>query len=119
MASNAEKITTVRIFNQTYKIKSGDDPAYVTALADIVDRKMNELSRHTPTVDSLKVAILAAMYIADDLHSLQKEFKGYAGEVESKVQLLVEQLAPVLEAEAGGSPQGTEVEGPCDVRDGK
>lgn len=97
MAGNAEQITTVTIFNQTYKIKSGDDPTYVAELAGFVDRKMNELSRKTPTVDTLKVAILAAMYIADDLYEARQVIKGYAEEVDGRVQLMLDQLSPLLD----------------------
>ena len=99
MTSNAEQITTVEIFNQTYKIKSGDDPAYVTALAGFVDQRMNELARQTPTVDTLKVAILAAMYITDDLQTARRRIDEYTAEVESKVQLMLNRLEPLLEAD--------------------
>ena len=97
MGSKADQITTVTIFNQTYKIKSGDDPAYVQALASIVDRKMNELSQQTPTVDSLKVAILAAMYIADDLQATKRQIDRFSTDVQSKVQWMVNRLEPALE----------------------
>ena len=96
MSSNAEPITSVTIFNQTYMIKSGDDPAYVKALAGIVDRRMNELSRQTPTVDTLKVAILAAMYLADDLQKAKRQIDGYSAEVKSKVQLMFDRLEASL-----------------------
>ncbi|HLL69793.1 MAG TPA: cell division protein ZapA [Pyrinomonadaceae bacterium] len=62
----------VEIYNQIYNIRSDGDSEYVTQLAEFVDRRMREISSGTLTVDSLKVAILAALHIADELHRLKR-----------------------------------------------
>ncbi len=62
----------VEIYNQTYNIRSDGDSEYVTGLAEFVDGRMREISSCTLTVDSLKVAILAALHIADELHRLKR-----------------------------------------------
>ncbi|PYS42005.1 MAG: cell division protein ZapA [Acidobacteria bacterium] len=62
----------VEIYDQSYKIRSDGDSEYILQLAEYVDRRMREISSGTLTVDSRKVAILAALYIADELHQLQK-----------------------------------------------
>ena len=62
----------VEIYNQTYNIRSDGDSDYISELAEYVDSRMREISSGTLTVDSLKVAILAALYIADELHQLRK-----------------------------------------------
>ena len=62
----------VEIYNQTYNIRSDGDSEYVINLAEFVDRRMREISSGTLTVDSLKVAILAALHIADELHRLKR-----------------------------------------------
>ena len=69
--SDPEQTVRVEIYNQTYSIRSDGDNDYIHTLADYVDRKMREISSGTFTVDSLKVAILAALHIADELHQLQ------------------------------------------------
>src|SRR6266496_2312203 len=61
----------VEIYNQTYNIRSDGDSEYLMKLADFVDSRMREISSGTLTVDSLKVAILAALHIADELHRLK------------------------------------------------
>ena len=61
----------VEIYNQTYNIRSDGDSDYISELANYVDSCMREISSGTLTVDSLKVAILAALYIADELHRLK------------------------------------------------
>ena len=62
----------VEIYDQAYTIRSDGDPEYLRRLADYVDERMREISSGTLTVDSRKVAILAALYIADELHQLRK-----------------------------------------------
>jgi cell division protein ZapA len=64
---------SVEIYNQTYNIRSDGDNDYVIRLAGFVDGKMREISSGTMTVDSLKVAILAALHIADEYHQLKNE----------------------------------------------
>ena len=61
----------VEIYNQTYSIRSDGDTEYIIQLAEFVDGRMREISSGTLTVDSLKVAILAALHIADELHRLK------------------------------------------------
>jgi cell division protein ZapA len=74
--NNTETIATptirVEIYNQTYNIRSDGDGEYITQLAEFVDSRMREISSGTLTVDSLKVAILAALHIADELHRLKR-----------------------------------------------
>src|SRR5947209_18059752 len=62
----------VEIYNQIYNIRSDGDSEYVTQLAEFVDARMREISSGTLTVDSLKVAILAALHIADELHRVKR-----------------------------------------------
>jgi cell division protein ZapA len=63
----------IQIFGQVYPIQGDLDEAYVQKLAAYVDEKMRAIVEMTPTVDTQKVAILAALAIADELHSLRKE----------------------------------------------
>ena len=62
----------VEIYDQAYTVRSDGDPEYLKHLAEYVDQRMREISSGTLTVDSRKVAILAALYIADELHQLRK-----------------------------------------------
>ncbi len=67
----SEQTIRVEIYNQTYSIRSDGDNEYIYDLAEYVDRKMREISSGTLTVDSLKVAILAALHIADEFYQLK------------------------------------------------
>ena len=59
-------LVQVEIYGQSYNLRGEGEPDYIRDLATYVDRKMREVSDATATVDSLKVAILAALNIADE-----------------------------------------------------
>lgn len=63
----------VEIFGQTYAVKAGADPAYVEKLASFVDEQMKDVSRSSGAVDSLRVAVLTALNLADECHRLRRE----------------------------------------------
>jgi cell division protein ZapA len=63
----------VQIFGQTYSIRGELEEAYVQELAKYVDEKMQAIADATSTVDTQKAAVLAALAIADELHSMQRE----------------------------------------------
>jgi len=62
----------VHIYDQTYNVAGDLDPEYVVSLAQHVDDKMREIARSTGTVDSVRVAVLAALAITDELYSLRQ-----------------------------------------------
>ena len=60
------RLVTVDINGLRYPIRSNLDPAYVADLASYVERKMQLASRESPAGDTLKIAVLAALNIADE-----------------------------------------------------
>ena len=62
----------VDIYGQPYQIKAGADPDYIKKIASYVDLKMREIAYATPTVDSLKIAVLAALNITDEFFQLRR-----------------------------------------------
>jgi cell division protein ZapA len=73
METTPAQTVKVEIYNQTYNIRSNDgDVEYIQRLASFVDGRMREIAAGSLTVDSLKVAILAALHIADELHKLRE-----------------------------------------------
>jgi cell division protein ZapA len=63
----------VEIYGQSYTMGGDLDEAYVQKLARYVDEKMRMVSESTQTVDSVRVAVLAALAIADELHSGEQQ----------------------------------------------
>ena len=78
--------TPVTIFGRTYHLRGDGDGEHLIELADIVDRKMREVAEATGTADTLKVAILASLNIADDY--LKAGHEGFAsGDAEPRKRL--------------------------------
>lgn len=63
----------VQIFGQSYVIRGELEESYVQRLAGYVDEKMQAIASATSTIDTQKLAVLAALAIADELHGAQKE----------------------------------------------
>jgi cell division protein ZapA len=61
------RVIPVEIHGQRYPIRSGLDPEYVARLAVYVDEKMRAAADSTPSGDSLRLAVLTALNIADEL----------------------------------------------------
>ncbi|MGA2349301.1 MAG: cell division protein ZapA [Terracidiphilus sp.] len=57
---------TVEIYDQTYYL-SGHDTQHIRNLAELVDARMRAVAAQGRTVDSLRVAVLAALNLADEL----------------------------------------------------
>jgi cell division protein ZapA len=94
----AEKpnLVHVQIFGQTYAVRAGTDPGYVEKLAAFVDSQMTEVSRGGGAVDSVRVAVLAALNIADECFRLREEVS-HAGEgLVTRAQALTRELDAVL-----------------------
>ena len=68
----------VEIYDQVYHLR-GIDPAYIEQLARVVDTKMRAVSALGNTVDSLRVAVLAALNIADELENLRERYENLSG----------------------------------------
>ena len=66
MDQSEGRLVQVEIYGQSYNLRGEGETGYIQDLASYVDRKMREVSEATATVDSLKVAILAALNIADE-----------------------------------------------------
>jgi cell division protein ZapA len=77
-ANQAVQAVTVDIYDQTYHLR-GQDPEYIRQLADMVDAKMRIVASQGKTVDSLRVAVLAALNIADELATLEQRYNEIAG----------------------------------------
>jgi cell division protein ZapA len=86
--------TAVTIYGQTYHLRGEEDGAYLTRLATVVDRKMREVVEETGTADTLKVAILAALNIADD--SLQAR-RGRSGSSDGGTDARLARLITLLD----------------------
>src|SRR5262245_46585887 len=88
----------VEIYDQAYTVRSDGDPEYLKQLAEYVDQRMREISSGTLTVDSRKVAILAALYIADELHQSRKAHEQADDQLATRSVECAEMLDRLLKA---------------------
>ena len=96
MSGDSDQSVEVSIYNETYRVRSGGDPEYVKQLAQYVDARMKEVFESTPTVDSLKVAVLVALNIADDYFSTKEELSTLDEAVRSKSENMIALLEPFV-----------------------
>jgi cell division protein ZapA len=76
----------VTIFHQPYTLLASGDPAALEELADSVDHLMCAIASKAASADSLRVAVLACLHLADRLRSLECELAGLKQRVDEKSQ---------------------------------
>ena len=91
-------VTQVEIFGQTYSVRADGDSTYVHDLARFVDSRMREVADRTATVDTTKIAILAALNITDDLKQVERQRRDNPSDAVARVERLIRKLDDALGA---------------------
>ena len=91
-------VTQVEIFGQTYSVRAEGDSSYIHDLARFVDSRMREVAEQTATVDTTKIAILAALNISDDLHRVEKNRMDNPADALARAERLIRKLDDALDA---------------------
>jgi len=86
----------VEIFDQAYNLR-GSDPQYILKLAEYVDSKMRAVAEATNTIDTVRLAVLAALNIADEYHLLKRNQDSGASDYQKRAHLLADALDEVLD----------------------
>ena len=95
-AGNPAGSVRVEIFDQVYNLR-GSDADYIIKLAEYVDGKMRAVTEQTATVDSVRLAVLAALNIADEYHLLKRRLETASPEVRQRTNKLASALDEILE----------------------
>ena len=85
VAKDAEGIRVV-IFDQEYHVRGDLDEAYIQKLVDFLDGKMRAIAGRTRTVDTQRIAVLAALNIADEYHQIKARYEEKTKLVGEKVE---------------------------------
>jgi cell division protein ZapA len=88
---------TVEIFGNEYKVRGDADPEYISQIADYVDGKMKEVAHGTPVGSLTKIAILAALNIAEELFRERTEKQSFLQDVDAttlRMRRKLEEIAP-------------------------
>ena len=91
-ATGKERLVEIKVFGQTYTVRTDADEAHIQKVAQYVNEKMDEVTKNTKSVSSLNVAILTALNIADDLIREREKGSAFLQEVERKSNDLVEKI---------------------------
>jgi cell division protein ZapA len=87
-----ENLVEIRVFGQTFTVKTDSEEAHIQEVARYVNDKIDEILKRTKTVSSLNVAILTALNIADDLMKERDRRMALLKEVGMKSRDLVEKI---------------------------
>ena len=88
--------TTVEIFGQSYNVRGDGDPDYLLELARFVDSRMRDVAAQVATVDPAKIAILAALNIADEFSRYRKQREDAAGIWIERTEEISDRLSEVI-----------------------
>ncbi len=94
--NNGNNNVRVEIFDQAYNLR-GSDPEYISKLAQYVDSKMRAVAEQTATIDSMRLAVLAALNIADEFHILKRKYDSVAVDKTQRTSSLEAALDEVLQ----------------------
>jgi len=92
------RVVTVEIHGQRYPIRSSLDQDYVLRLAAYVDQKSTAAADSTPTGDSLRLAVLAALNIADEVFRIREQTRARDSEIAERASELEQIVDRVLMA---------------------
>jgi cell division protein ZapA len=92
-------VTTVQIFGQEYKIRGFEDKSYVEKVAGYVDGRMKELAQSSSSLPPERLAVLAALNIADELFQETKRSSETLLSIEERAEAMMSQLDRCLLSE--------------------
>lgn len=97
------RVVTVEIHGQRYAVRSDLDQAYIAELATYLDEKMRMAADELSSADSLRIAIIAALNLADELYRARAEVDGGGGNrgVEKALEKAAE-IERIVDAVLGG-----------------
>ena len=87
----------IEIYDQTYSVQADQNEDYLKELATYVDSKMRTVAEATRTVDTVKVAVLAALNIADEMFTLRQRQQTIEGPLRKRVEKCVALVEKALE----------------------
>ena len=95
MAKEPRSIRVV-IYDQEYFMRGDLNQEYIQKLAQYLDKKMRSIAERTRTVDTLRVAMLAALNVADEYHQLKARYEEVTQHMDQKVGEYTDALDEIL-----------------------
>ncbi len=95
LAKEPQSIRVV-IYDQEYFMRGDLNREYIEKLAQYLDAKMRSIAGRTRTVDTLRVAILAALNVADEYHQLKARYEDVTQHMDQRIGECTEALDQIL-----------------------
>jgi cell division protein ZapA len=111
--SDSDRVVPVVIQGQRYPIRSALDPSYVVDLAAYVDEKMRTAAESGAAHDSVRLAVLAALNIADEVFRCRDLADRHLKAVDERAREIEQMVDAALDPRAGSSMRmdgGTDTE---------
>jgi cell division protein ZapA len=91
------QIVHVDIHGQRYGVRSELDPQYISEIAAFLDERMRKAACELASADPLRIAVIAALNIADELHRARMDSRGIEGRLHAKALEIERMVDTVLD----------------------
>ncbi|MCC7042891.1 MAG: cell division protein ZapA [Acidobacteria bacterium] len=91
------KVVHVEIHGQRYAVRSDLDAQYIAELAGYLDEKMRGAARELASADPLRIAVIAALNITDELYRARADSRGLEGHLHARAEAIERLVDAVLE----------------------
>jgi cell division protein ZapA len=91
------KVVHVEIHGQRYAIRSDLDAQYIAELAGYLDEKMQNAARELSSADPLRIAVIAALNITDELYRARADSRGIEGRLHARAEAIERLVDAVLD----------------------
>jgi cell division protein ZapA len=105
-----ERLVEIKVFGQTYTVKTETEEGHIQKVAQYVNEKMDEVLKKTRSISTLNVAILTALNLADDLLKEREAKEALLRDIELKSKDLAERIDLRLSGE-GSEKVSTVIKG--------
>lgn len=92
------RVVHVDIHGQRYAVRSDLDPQYIAELAAYLDEKMQMAARELNSADSLRVSVIAALNVVDEVFRARADASGLEGRVLARTSEIERLVDSVLES---------------------
>ncbi len=98
----AKGLVQIQILGAAFTIQADEDPEYLSELVTYLSQKVKEIEESVSTRDPLRIAILAGILVADELHKEREQHQGdlpknEADEVERIAKRLIARIDESLQ----------------------
>jgi cell division protein ZapA len=80
------QVVQVEIHGQRYAVRSDLDAQYIAELAGYLDEKMRSAARELASADPLRIAVIAALNITDELYRARADSRGLEGHLDAVLE---------------------------------